>query len=110
MRYDSVVYQYMPKHLESLMVQHPEDFPGGLAEKLKEPLTKYRKDERFFHRMVLGGVLYWALLRSKPWFKLTGTPIMRFSFIVFNFANWMDATFLTDTFLAKNICENNENF
>lgn len=96
--------------MEHLIVKYPSEFPLELPEQLRGPLTRYRKDANIFHGMTTGTIIYWFLLRNKPWFKLTGAPLIRFSFLAFNFVSWMDASFIADAFIAEKVCEFHEPF
>jgi len=82
------------------MVKYPNDFPSQLTTEMKQRLSSYRDDSRRYGNMFFGGVGYWLLFRTKPWFQLTGNPIQRITFLFLSVSYMMQANFSETEYLA----------
>lgn len=77
---------------------------------MKKQLKIIRREYTIFHRLTFVGVIYYLLLRRRTWFKLTGNPIFRFSFILFSFSSMMDAGFTESDYLYNQVVSHNLDF
>lgn len=89
------------------MVQYPNEFSPTLAETMRERLRNIRRSQDYFHKMILGGIIYWLALRRKNWFILTGNAIFRWSYIYVFGSSWIDTGFAETDFLVKQAFINN---
>jgi hypothetical protein len=62
------------------------------------------------HKLVMGGIMYWLLLRRKSWFKLTGNPIFRWTYMYVFVSSLIDASFAETDFLVKQAFINHSEF
>jgi hypothetical protein len=81
-----------------------------MQEEMSKNLGKLRRDYGFFHRLMFGSILYWAVLRRMAWFKLTGSAIMRVCFVFICFNNMIDIGFMESEYLVQNAFINNTQF
>jgi hypothetical protein len=93
-----------------MMVKYPQEFPPQLAVEMKQSLKSYRSAFSNYSNMFFGSILYWFLLRSKPWFKLTGNPVQRLTFTFLTASYMLDMNFAETEYLTQQIYANNKYF
>ena len=93
-----------------MMVKYPQEFPPQLSAEMRQNLHHYRSAFNRYSNMFFGGIGYWLLLRNKPWFKLTGNPVQRVTFVFLSMSYMLDMNFGETEYLTQQIFANNKYF